>query len=111
MLAKVRCRIRFHFQREWKIFPQGDVEPFVRMVNSSSEANDSRLRAASCVAAMLIAYGSGHALGWFMLIATIISIGDAAIVLQQGGRRAVAFGVHGGTAAAMVIISGLLLFD
>ena len=59
---------------------------------------------------MLIAYGSAHALGWFMLIATIIPIGDAAIVLQQGGRTAIAFGVHGSTAAAMVIISGLLLF-
>ena len=67
--------------------------------------------ASGLFAAMLIAYGSAHALGWFMLIATIIPIGDAAIVLQQGGRRAVAFGVHGGTAAAMVIISGLLLFD
>ena len=62
------------------------------------------------LAAMLIAYGSAHALGWFMLIATIIPIGDAAIVLQQGGRTAIAFGVHGSTAAAMVIISGLLLF-
>jgi hypothetical protein len=58
---------------------------------------------------MLIAYGSAHALGWFMLIATIIPIGDAAIVLQQGGLRVVALGA--GTAAAMVIISGLLLFD
>jgi hypothetical protein len=33
------------------------------------------------------------------------------IVLQRGGRRAIAFGVHGSTAAAMVIISGLLLID
>jgi hypothetical protein len=60
---------------------------------------------------MLIAYGSAHALGWFMLVATIIPISDAVIVLQRGGRRAIAFGVHGSTAAAMVIISGLLLID
>ena len=58
---------------------------------------------------MLIAYGSAHALGWFMLIATLIPIADAVIVLYQGGSRSVAFGVHGGTAVATLIISGLLL--
>src|SRR6516225_3334927 len=61
--------------------------------------------------AMLIAYGSAHALGWFMLIATLIPIADALIVLLQGSSRIVAFGVHGGTAVAMLIISGLLLID
>jgi hypothetical protein len=45
-----------------------------------------------------------------MLAATIIPIADAVIVLHQGGSRAVALGVHGGTAAATLIISGLLLF-
>jgi hypothetical protein len=30
--------------------------------------------------------------------------------LHYGGRRAVAFGIHGVTAAVMLIISGLLLF-
>src|SRR5262249_15492749 len=59
--------------------------------------------------AMLMAYGSAHALGWFMLIATLIPIADAVIVLHQGGSRTIAFGVHGGTAVAMLIISGLLL--
>ena len=59
--------------------------------------------------AMLIAFGSAHALGWFMLIATIIPIADAVIVLRQGGNRTVVFGVHGGTAVAMLIISGLLI--
>jgi hypothetical protein len=33
------------------------------------------------------------------------------IVLRQGGSRTIAFGVHGGTAAATLIISGLLLID
>jgi hypothetical protein len=61
--------------------------------------------------AMLIAFGSADALGWFMLIATIIPIADAAIVLRQSGNRSVAFGVHGGTAVAMLIISGLLIID
>ena len=59
--------------------------------------------------AMLMAYGSAHALGWFMLIATLIPIGDAMIVLREGGNRTIAFGVHGVTAVVMLIISGLLL--
>ena len=58
-----------------------------------------------------LAYGSAHPLGWFMLVATIIPVGDAAIVLHQGGSRATAFGIHGSTAAVMLIMSGLLLFS
>jgi hypothetical protein len=61
--------------------------------------------------AMLIALGSARALGWFMLIASIIPLSDAAIVLHHGGSRTVAFGVHGATAVALLIISGLLLID
>src|SRR5262249_3822553 len=67
--------------------------------------------ASGLFAAMLIAFGSAHALGWFMLIASIIPLSDAAIVLHQGGSKTVAFGVHGGTAVAILIISGLLLID
>jgi hypothetical protein len=44
-----------------------------------------------------------------MLIATIIPLTDAAIVLRHGGTRTTAFGIHGVTAGAMVIISGMLL--
>ena len=62
-------------------------------------------------AAILMAYGSAHVLGWFMLAATLIRVADAVIVLHQGRSRRVAFGVHGGTAVAMLIISGLLLID
>jgi hypothetical protein len=61
--------------------------------------------------AIFIAYGAPHPLGWFMLAAAIIPIGDAVIVLRHGGSRAIAFGVHGVTAAVMLIISGLLLFN
>jgi hypothetical protein len=67
--------------------------------------------ASGLFAAMLIVYGSAHVLGWFMLIATLIPIADAMIVLRQGGSRTIAFGVHGSTAAMMLVISGLLLFS
>src|SRR5436190_15332333 len=42
-----------------------------------------------------LAFGSAPALGWFMLIASIIPLSDAVIVLHQGGSRTIAFGVHG----------------
>jgi hypothetical protein len=61
--------------------------------------------------AVLMAYGSAHALGWFMLAAAVIPIADAVIVLSHGGSRTVAFGIHGATAIAILIISGLLLID
>jgi uncharacterized protein DUF4267 len=61
--------------------------------------------------AIPMAYGSTHPLGWFMLVATLIPVGDAAIVLHQGGSRAAAFGIHGSTVAVVLIISGLLLFS
>src|SRR5262245_23769144 len=47
--------------------------------------------------AILMGYGSTRVLGWFMLAATLIPLADAAIVLRQGGSRAVALAVHGGT--------------
>ena len=65
--------------------------------------------ASGLFAAILIIHGSARVLGWFMLAAAIIPVADAAIVLRHGGKRAIAFGVHGGTAAFMLIISGLLL--
>ena len=85
------------------------VEPHSRAYLSAKGIRDI---ASGLFAAVLIAYGSPHALGWFMLVATLIPIADAVIVLHQGGgRAAIAFGVHGGTAVAMLIISGLLLIN
>ena len=52
---------------------------------------------------------SPHLLGWFILAATIIPLGDAAIVLRHGGTRTAAFGIHGLTAVIMLITSGALL--
>ena len=80
------------------------AEPHSRAYLSAKGIRDI---ASGLFAAMLIAFGSAHALGWFMLI----PLSDAVIVLHQGGSRTVAFGVHGGTAVAILIISGLLLID
>ncbi len=48
-------------------------------------------------------------LGWFMLAATGIPVGDALIVRRSNGPRSAVYGVHGATAAVMLVISVLLL--
>lgn len=53
--------------------------------------------------------GTTHLLGWILLAACFVPVGDMAIVLRAKGPRATAFGVHGATAAAMAVISLLLL--
>jgi hypothetical protein len=75
------------------------TEPHSRAYLSAKGIRDV---ASGLFAAIVIAYGSAHPLGWFMFAAAIIPIGDAAIGLRQGGSRAVAFGIHGSTAAAML---------
>ncbi|AGB25089.1 hypothetical protein Mycsm_04870 [Mycobacterium sp. JS623] len=58
---------------------------------------------------ILIAAGATHLMGWVILAAAIIPSADAAIVLRNGGSKAIAWGVHGVTAAVMLITSALLL--
>lgn len=53
--------------------------------------------------------GATHLVGWIILAATIIPLGDAVIVLRSGGSKSVAFGVHGATAVVMLITTVLLL--
>jgi hypothetical protein len=58
---------------------------------------------------ILMAAGASDLLGWVILAATIIPLADAAIVLGNGGPKSIAWGVHGLTAAVMVMTSALLL--
>jgi len=58
---------------------------------------------------VLMIAGATHLVGWVMLAATVIPIADATIVLRNGGAKSVAYGVHGGTAAVMLITVALLL--
>ncbi|MEU5868795.1 DUF4267 domain-containing protein [Nonomuraea sp. NPDC047529] len=53
--------------------------------------------------------GNRRVLGWVVLAAALTPIGDMFIVLLSGGDPATAFGVHGATAAAVVLAGGLLL--
>ena len=48
------------------------------------------------------------ALGWALIAAAITPVGDATIVLTNGGKRATALGIHGITAAVLIAV-GLVL--
>ncbi|MFI6577177.1 DUF4267 domain-containing protein [Nocardiopsis sp. NPDC050513] len=50
-----------------------------------------------------------HLLGWCVLAATGVPVGDALIVLRANGPKTAAYGVHGATAAVMLAISVPLL--
>jgi len=56
-----------------------------------------------------MAAGATHLLGWVILAATIIPLADATIVLGHGGPKSIAYGVHGLTAAVMLMTSAFLL--
>ncbi len=60
------------------------------------------------VVALLIA-GQFTGLAWFLLVAAIIPIGDAAIVLRHGGSKVLAYAMHGGTAVVMIVTALMLL--
>jgi hypothetical protein len=60
------------------------------------------------ILALLLA-GPASALGWFMLAAAIIPVGDALIVLRYGGPKMLAYAMHGVTAVVMVAGAVLLL--
>ena len=65
--------------------------------------------ASGLIVLTLMAAGATHPLGWMILAATIIPLADATIVLGHGGPKSIALGVHGLTAAVMLITAGLLL--
>ena len=58
---------------------------------------------------ILLANRAPHLLGAFMAVASIIPVGDAVIVLRNGGNRATAFGIHGATAVVALAASAALL--
>jgi len=59
--------------------------------------------------AILLLNRAPHPLGAFLVAASLIPVGDAVIVLRNGGTRAAAFGIHGATAAVLLIAGVALL--
>jgi hypothetical protein len=60
------------------------------------------------VLAALLLTGQRRALGWALLVYTLIPIGDMTTVLAHGGSTGVALGVHGLT-AVLLAATGLLV--
>ena len=58
---------------------------------------------------ILLVAATPQVLGWFMLAASGIPVGDALIVLRSNGPKAAAYGIHGTTAVVMLATSVLLL--
>ncbi|MFC4337554.1 DUF4267 domain-containing protein [Salininema proteolyticum] len=58
---------------------------------------------------ILMANGSPDLFGWFMLAAAFIPAGDCLVVLRSKGPKSAAYGIHGATAAVMLVISALLI--
>lgn len=48
-------------------------------------------------------------LGWLILASVFAPLGDMVVALRNEGPRAVAFGVHGLTAAVMVVVAAILI--
>jgi Domain of unknown function (DUF4267) len=65
--------------------------------------------ATGLVVGALLLSGHRRALGWAMLALAFIPVGDMVIVLSQGGAPATAFGIHGLTAAVVLVGAALLL--
>jgi hypothetical protein len=58
---------------------------------------------------LLMAEGSPRLLGEFLLVASLIALGDAATVLRSGGSRTAAFGIHGLTALVIIAVGASLI--
>ncbi|SEF25269.1 protein of unknown function [Amycolatopsis pretoriensis] len=64
---------------------------------------------AGLVPLALMVYGDPKALGWAFLVAAVWPLFDMLIILRHGGKKVVAYSVHGLTSLVMVIAAGLLL--
>ena len=58
--------------------------------------------------AIVLAAQLPHVLAWFLLAAALIPAGDMIVVLRNRGPKATAYGVHGATAAVLIVAAALL---
>ncbi|UWE11328.1 DUF4267 domain-containing protein [Actinacidiphila bryophytorum] len=58
---------------------------------------------------VLLANGEKHVLGWVMLAACLIPLGDAIVVHRNNGPSTSVYGVHGGSGVLMLATSFALL--
>jgi hypothetical protein len=58
---------------------------------------------------LLMTNGSPRLLGEFLLVASLIAIGDMVTVFRSGGSRTAALGIHGITALVIIAAGALLI--
>jgi hypothetical protein len=58
---------------------------------------------------VLLATAGPHAMGWYLLVAAVVPIGDAVIVLRHRGSKVLALAMHGGTALVVAAVAAVLL--
>ena len=59
----------------------------------------------------LLALGQRRALGWALAAEALVPIGDMTTVLTHDGSTSTALGIHGATAATMLVTAGLILTE
>ncbi len=97
--------IRFFLQPRESMHDYGVAADNLRAL---TEIKGIRDITSGVVVLVIYAAGDRTTLGWVLVAASLTAIGDAGIVLSNGGARARAFGVHGLT-ATLLIIAGLVL--
>jgi Domain of unknown function (DUF4267) len=60
---------------------------------------------------VLLALGQRRALGWVLAAEALVPLGDMTTVLTHQGSARTALGVHGATAATMLVTAGLILTE
>ncbi|GFZ99213.1 DUF4267 domain-containing protein [Nesterenkonia alkaliphila] len=65
--------------------------------------------ATGVVAAVLLVVAEPSVVAWCVLAFTLIPVGDAILVLSNGGKQTAAWGIHGSTAVLMMLSVGLIL--
>jgi len=84
--------------------PPRDADPFLRVKGIRDVTS-------GLVVLALLATRQPRMVAIGLLAEAVIPVGDATIVLASGGSPAIAFGVHGATAALMVAGAAALLRD
>jgi hypothetical protein len=86
----------------------GASEPRPDAVSYLGNAKGIRDLFFAVIIVVLLVTRQRRALGWFMTTVSMVPFGDMTIVLAHHGSKAMALGVHGATAAA-VLAAGLLI--
>lgn len=78
------------------VLPHAEATPWLRL-------KGVRDLTAGIAAGVLLVTAPPDVIGWALLAFTIIPLGDAATVLSAHGKASAAWGIHGTTAAIMLL--------